>query len=604
MASRQERESSLAALRRQEAELLAEIRDVSAALEPPAAPAAEKPKPVTHRMKDIALRLYALAGLKTDAPLRYLMLQGRAASEADVCGWYAALPAPAQAALVCPPPEDRIAARRLSEARKFFEELSLVTWVREQNLTKGVAPTSGLILERAGSGLVRSGRPKNRFRWVRRFMKHWGGQKGRFGHGDELSQEEFRAKVRLVCSPDLFGGRGGTVVSGPRLGPASRVPSEAVPYAFPSSGPQLRPAWRVPLVARSVASLLESAASRAATCGDKAFGSWWWGGFLQECGRMRKPVLLVNMDETSVRLCPRVREGWVFAEVSSERRDLLRRGPAVSHGESRACLTLVAFLADRPELQRLLPQVFLTNEHTLSKADVDFLIHSTPENTFFCRRKSSWINHTVLVDILSLLAASLGEVMDTHQVVLSMDTYKAHLHRAVVRECGRLGFLLHFVPAAMTKWLQPLDVLVFKKYKDWIVSETERRRSLAPGGRLTKVEVLGACAAGIAVLEGESWAAAFELAGMHGQGGISSQLRRRLGSDGPVSVRPGLLSAADMLAVYPRRSTIPVDELFGLAVRLATLERPRLLSLPARARLTGKTRPPALPPPASPPPAV
>ena len=223
---------------------------------------------------------------------------------------------------------------------------------------------------------------------------------------------------------------------------------------------------------------------------------------------------------------------------------------------------------------------------------------STPDNTLFIRRRSSWVNHKTLIQILHLLATYLGRVVCTHRIVLPMDTYKAHLHVAVARECARLGFLLHFVPASMTKWLQPLDAVVFKKYKDWIASETERKRALAPSGRLSKVEVFSVCAAGVpAVMEGEPWGAAFELAGMRGQAGISAELLHRLGCDGPVSISAGFPSAADLVAVFPRRSTIPVDELFDLVVRTSA-PQPPVLRLPKRARLTVKIRPlPPLPPP-------
>lgn len=298
------------------------------------------------------------------------------------------------------------------------------------------------------------------------------------------------------------------------------------------------------------------------------------------------------MDETPIRLCPRVRKGWVVA-ADEGRKQLLRDAPGPSLGEKRTALSLVAFLASKSEFQGLLPQIFLSNEHLLTKAEADELNETTAENTFFIRRNSSWVNNEVLVQILQLVKASLGKVMDSHRIVLSMDTDKAHLHVRVVRECARLGFFLHFVPASVTKWLQPLDVLVFKRYKDWIATETEKRRALAPGGRLSKVEVFSLYAEGVhAVMEGEPWGRAFELAGLIGQTGTSAELLKRLGCHGPVSVPSTLPSATNLLAVYPRRSTIPVDELFALVLRTAAPE-PTVLVLPKRARLSVKTRPPS-----------
>jgi hypothetical protein len=602
-ASPAELESCLAALRRREAELKAELGESSSALRQPAVGAG---KPCTPRTQDVALRIFALADLTVEAPLKYLSLQGRPASEADVRTWHAALPAEAQARLRDELPGDVLGGRRLAEARGFLSEFRLASWVQEQNLSKGVAPTSSLILERAGPDLVRGSCKKSKYRWVRKFMSRWGGRRARFGHGDQLSQEEFRQKAcpALEASVGRSLARRTLCFGGPDERPVFRARkwgpllqfSRAVPERGPGNGSRSGP--RKSTISWPVSVQLWQTGFVA-----QAFGCWRWSGFLQACGDQRKPLLLLNMDETSVRLCPQVRKGWVIGDDPGERKRLLRRGPGLSLTERRSALTLVSFLADKAEFQHLLPQVFLSNEHVITKAEAEALNESTPENTLFIRKLSSWVNRETLVQILRLLATYLGRVVGTRRIVLSMDTYKAHLHVAVVRECARLGFLLHFVPASMTKWLQPLDVVVFKKYKDWIASETERKRALAPAGRLSKVEVFGLCAAGVrAVMEGEPWGAAFELAGVRGQAGISAELQQRIGWGGPVSIPADFPSAADLVAVFPRRSTVPVDELFELVVRTSA-PVPPLLRLPKRARLTVKTRPsPPLPPPASPPP--
>lgn len=245
MASRSELESRVQFLRCREADLLAQAAVVSAALRPPADRAAEKPRPPTLRMKEVALRIFALARLQVEPALKYLSLQGRAATEADVRAWHAALSAEAQAALQQAAPDDQLAQRRLGEARKFLNELGLVTWVQEQNYSKGIAPTSTLILERAGRDLVRSRQSKNKMRWVRRLMRRWGGHRGRFGYGDGLSLEDFRAKVCLALQP-IVGRRADQKSGLPRA--AFRAQQLGLkcdpPDKFSYAGPQMRPVWR------------------------------------------------------------------------------------------------------------------------------------------------------------------------------------------------------------------------------------------------------------------------------------------------------------------------------------------------------------------------
>lgn len=308
---------------------------------------------------------------------------------------------------------------------------------------------------------------------------------------------------------------------------------------------------------------------------------------------------MLNMDESSVKLCPWVRKGWVVAD-RRDRRSVLRRGAGSSLRDRRSAVSLIAFLADSEEVQRLLPQIFLSNERILTQADVEELNASSAQNVVFARRRSSWVNSGTMVEIIEVLAKSLGAFASTHRIVLCMDAFRAHLHSSVIQACNRLGFLLFFIPASMTAWLQPLDLVVFKKYKDWVAQELERKKASAPAGALAKVEVLCAYAEGVrAVLESQPWGRAFDLAGLRGQSKASEELLKRLGCDGPFAISPELPSAADLVAVYPRRASIPVDDLFALALRLST-PQPRVLVLPERARLIAKTRPgPPLLPPAS-----
>ena len=279
-----------------------------------------------------------------------------------------------------------------------------------------------------------------------------------------------------------------------------------------------------------------------------------------------------------------------------ERRALLKRGPGPKLHDRRATVTLVSFLCDQEDKQLLLPQIFLSNMHVLTQSDADALNRASAHNILFARRKSGWVNRVVLVEILQLLARCLGDTLKTHRVVLSMDTFAAHLHVDVIRAACSLGLLLMFIPASMTGWLQPLDVAVFGKYKDWVVRELEQKALTMPEGVPSRVEALGVYAAGIsAVLEAQSWSRAFDLAGLRGQFGVSRELLSRLGMDAPPTVPAVLPSAAELMALYPRRASIPVDALFQGVVQLSR-PRSRLLRLPPAARL-----PPApAPPPSSP----
>lgn len=195
MASLEDLASSLANFRDREKALKAEIKAASAATRMPDHPSA---KPCTPRMQSVALRILALAGFSVEAPLKYLSMNRRAVSEAELRAWHGALSAECQDGLLSPPPHDKLAVRYLAEANKFMKEFRLIGWVRDQNTSKGVAPTSSLIVEQADPDLVQSRNRKNQSRWVRKCMRRWGGRRARFSHGDQLSQEEFRMKARFA----------------------------------------------------------------------------------------------------------------------------------------------------------------------------------------------------------------------------------------------------------------------------------------------------------------------------------------------------------------------------------------------------------------------
>jgi hypothetical protein len=174
-------------------QLRAELKALSAAARKRALP--EASKKCTPWMKAVSLRVFAASEFQAEAALRYLQSKGRAATAEDLRAWYASLSPDEKARLLSPTADSLVANKQLAEALKFLAEFRLVLWVQEQNHTKGAAPTSKLILEHAPAGHVRSRSAKNRLRWVRRFMRRFGGRRARFAHGERLSQEDFRRKV-------------------------------------------------------------------------------------------------------------------------------------------------------------------------------------------------------------------------------------------------------------------------------------------------------------------------------------------------------------------------------------------------------------------------
>ena len=140
------------------------------------------------------MRIWVVSGFNEDVVSKYLVKKKRAEGVDDVRTWFQVLP-PAAAAALVEPGDDPAAGRQLAEAKKFVAEARLVGWVLEQNAAKGIAPTASAVLRQAGEGLVRCRLQRNRYRWVQRCMKRWGGRRVHLGGGDDLSAEEFQQKA-------------------------------------------------------------------------------------------------------------------------------------------------------------------------------------------------------------------------------------------------------------------------------------------------------------------------------------------------------------------------------------------------------------------------
>jgi hypothetical protein len=285
---------------------------------------------------------------------------------------------------------------------------------------------------------------------------------------------------------------------------------------------------------------------------------------------------------------------------AGRRKTILRRGPGQSLGLRRSAVSLVSFICDEASLQPSLPQVFISNEHVLTKADMQNLNSACARNVFFIRRNSSWVNVAMLLEILELLRRSLGQLTRTHSIVLHMDACRTHLHPSIVKACTRAGIYLMYIPASTTGWLQPLDVCVFSRYKDWVARELEQRRLATATGSLSRADVLDVYARGIpAVMHAHGWARAFELTGLKGQGNLSEELKKRLQWSAEDQVPSSLPSLTDLQNIYPAGAQVPIQELFELAVqREMDAGLPRItLRLPSRARLPALASPlPPLPP--------
>lgn len=380
--------------------------------------------------------------------------------------------------------------------------------------------------------------------------------------------------LRRRVSALILGARNGPLFRSPYPNSCSRCQSEGS-QAGPLRGSQI-------LYILCVGAIPWSGAEQHV----QARATWQWSNFLAELNADGRPVLRVNLDETSLKLHIPPRPGLVVEPCPKRRRRLLQEGSGPDLSTRRAAVTLVAFACDDELVQQALPQVFVVNEHVVTKGDVADMLDRCKDNVLVVRRKSSWVTAEFMVQLLQLLARCLKSQLQTHHVVLHMDTCPAHLHPSVLKACSDAGMYLQVIPASATAWLQPLDVSVFAKFKNWVTRELERQRLSSTSGMLTRPEVLDVYRRGVdEVIRAQCWARAFELCGLRGQERISSRLLARLELDEPLAIGCDLPSLADLQVVFPTGKDIPIELCFQTALTKTAARPASVLRLALSARL-------------------
>jgi hypothetical protein len=298
------------------------------------------------------------------------------------------------------------------------------------------------------------------------------------------------------------------------------------------------------------------------------------------------------MDETSICLFQGGARGNVFLS-----KDEPRAVQNVSIAQRRTYLTHVAFICDDQCIQRVLPQVVIANEHTMSRLEYDALLRDCPSNVRLVRQKSSWNNSSLCAQIMGYLAAALAPFMREFQPLLILDAARLHLNVAVLRACCR-GGVWPIVVAASTTWLlQPLDTHVFALFKSRLQKAYQTLRIESAGGVVGMAGLFSAiCVAIREVLEGRAWSNAFTRDGFGtSQYGVSERVLEHLGVTVPLVVASTQPTVDQLRLCWPRNARVPVADIWRRQdpTFRATPLHPRGVPIPPRrsARLAAKPVP-------------
>ena len=260
------------------------------------------------------------------------------------------------------------------------------------------------------------------------------------------------------------------------------------------------------------------------------------------------------MDETSV--------GYHFPGLTGT---VLRRCRGVrprdkaSLSDVRGHISFLATVADDPAVQASLPQVLLGNEHRFTRGVLQGVASVCPANVRLWRQKSAWNSHATMRSYLCLLAKCLGDVLRQRYVVLVLDTATVHIHMSIYKLARQKGIRLLYVPAKMTRYLQPCDTHVFSVFKAALKEHWRRRRAHVREGRMDTGDWLRAIFTTVTEIFGKDWSQAFRRTGISDrQAGLSAQVLQLLGWDSiPLSLRQPP-SAREARCIFPENRRIDV----------------------------------------------
>ena len=276
-----------------------------------------------------------------------------------------------------------------------------------------------------------------------------------------------------------------------------------------------------------------------------------WSGAL-------RPPLVINMDETAILRHPSGVKGTVLRSVPGSK--ARRATDRATLAERRSSVTLLATICHDQAVQLKLPQIVLGNEHQIGVGVLRRLQGSLPDNVYIWRAKSAWNCHAVMKRYLSLLAECLGETLREREVVLLVDVNRAHIDHSLLLHARRLSLRMCFVPAKMTRWLQPADVALFGRLKAALRNAWRTRKSALPMGVLSQEEWLRVIASTLAdLLPNTHWFKAFDAVGSLGhQRGVSETFCEELGLERPPTVPAGFPTADEARQVFPAGMKVEV----------------------------------------------
>ncbi len=292
---------------------------------------------------------------------------------------------------------------------------------------------------------------------------------------------------------------------------------------------------------------------------------WQWSNMIHDRLPSEMQPLHVNLDETCVKLHSERGVGLLTNTARKKKRSPTSLVRHVTKKHLRGSFCHVALICDDVRLQTCLPQFVFVNSALISQTDADAAAAAAPVHIKIRRVKNTWTTSERYQLIMTELSKALSQAAPARPVVLSFDTFKAHITEDCWKTAAKLNLVCHLIPSKMTWALQPCDTHLFARYKNTLSTTSQGIILEEHSSCCSSLQLLRAlCATIEEVMDSTPWAESFDQLGLRGnQNAVSARVLAKLCFENKPIVPKDCPSLQQFMNCFPAKHNIPIDAMFG-----------------------------------------
>ena len=296
---------------------------------------------------------------------------------------------------------------------------------------------------------------------------------------------------------------------------------------------------------------------------------WQWSNFLHAHVPPTEKAVVVNMDETSIRLYQKPGHGYMVQVARKKKRSAKSLTRNVTKGQLLGTFTHVAMICDDDDLQPHLPQFLFINRTQVSQAEFDSMQAELLPNVHAQRVVNPWMTNEKMKVVLKGLADAIAGHSVKRRVVLCADAHRTHIAPSTWQSAAAHRFFLFVVPPKLTWALQPCDTHLFAMFKDKLTTSCQQL-AIANGRRrwdiILLLRALNSCIGD--VLNKRSWRKAFDDLGYRGtQKDVSKRVLEKVDLTERPEVSNTIPSLETLMSCFPQRTDIPLAHVFSAVLQ-------------------------------------